>query len=111
MLIGRTGRCRSVEVDAMSTSAQPLPHRVRWPRRLLVWLVVGLVAAAGIAVIVDRAFLAGQETRPEFMQRVLDGMVTGPNRLAPGVTAYVSGPHGTWAGSAGVADVKTGEPM
>jgi hypothetical protein len=85
----------------MSTSTQRLPHRVRWPhRRRLVWLVVGLAAATGIAVGFDRAFLRGQETRPEFMQRVLDGVVTGPNRLAPGMTAYVSGPHGNlgWFG-------------
>jgi len=45
------------------------------------------------------------------MQGILDGVVTGPNRLAPGATAYVSGPHGTWVGSAGVAEVKTAEPM
>jgi hypothetical protein len=95
----------------MSTGAQPLPHRVRWLHRWVVWLVAGLVMAAGIAVGVDRAFLAGQETRPEFMQGILDGVVTGPNRLAPGATAYVFGPHGTWVGSAGVADVKTAEPM
>ena len=71
----------------------------------------GWSSPAGIAVGVDRAFFAGQETRSEFMQGVLDRVVTGPDRLAPGVTAYVSGPHGTWVGSAGVADVKTGEPM
>jgi D-alanyl-D-alanine carboxypeptidase len=37
--------------------------------------------------------------------------VTGSNRLAPGVTAYVAGPHGTWVGSAGVANVKTSARM
>ena len=37
--------------------------------------------------------------------------MSGPKRIAPGVTAYVSGPHGTWVGSAGIANVKTGEPM
>jgi D-alanyl-D-alanine carboxypeptidase len=95
----------------VSTGAQSLPHRVQWSHRKVLWLVVGLVAAAGIALGVGRAFLAGQETRSEFMQGILDGLVTGPNRLAPGATAYVSGPHGTWVGSAGVADVKTGEPM
>ena len=95
----------------MSTGAQPLPHRVHWPHRW-VWLVVGLFVLAGIAVGVERAFFAGaQETRAEFMQQVLDGVVTGPNRLAPGATAYVSGPHGTWIGSAGVANAKTAEPM
>jgi D-alanyl-D-alanine carboxypeptidase len=75
-----------------------------------VWLVVGLVVAAGIGVAVDRVFLTLQ-TRPQVMQGVLDGLVRGPDRLAPGVTAYVSGPHGTWVGSAGLANVKTGEPM
>ena len=42
---------------------------------------------------------------------MLDALVTGPQRIAPGVTAYVSGPRGTWMGAAGVANVKTGEPM
>ena len=95
----------------MSTGAQSLPHRVHWPHRKVLWLVVGLVVAAGIAVGVGRTIVMGHETRSEFMQRILDGAVTGPNRLAPGATAYVSGPHGTWVSSAGVADVKTGEPM
>jgi hypothetical protein len=45
------------------------------------------------------------------MQDILDGVVTGPNRLAPGATAYVTGQHGTWVGSAEVTDVKTAEPM
>ena len=65
----------------------------------------------GLPSVFDRAFLAGPQTRSEFLQGILDGVVTGPNRLAPGATAYVSGPHGTWVGSAGVADVKTAEPM
>jgi D-alanyl-D-alanine carboxypeptidase len=79
--------------------------------RKVLWLLVVLVVAGGIALGVERAFFAGQETRSEFMQRVIDGVVTGPGRLAPGATAYVSGPHGTWVGSAGLADLKTGEPM
>ena len=95
----------------MSTGVQPFPHRVHWPHRWLAWLVVGLVVAAGIAVGVDRAFFAGQQTRSEYMQGVLDRAVTGRDRLAPGATAYVIGPHGTWVGSAGVADIKSGEPM
>ena len=37
-------------------------------------------------------------------------LVTG-SALAPGATAYVSGPNGTWGGSAGIANLKTGEPM
>ena len=47
----------------MSTGAHPVPHRVHWPHRWVVWLLVGLVAAAGrvgIGVGIDRAFFSGQ---------------------------------------------------
>ena len=44
----------------MSTGAHPVPHRVHWPHRWLVWLLVGLVAAPAIGVAVDRAFFSGQ---------------------------------------------------
>jgi D-alanyl-D-alanine carboxypeptidase len=75
-----------------------------------------LVAAVGIAVGVDRTFFAEakakvcvppttQSSRPE-LQRILDGVVGGPSKLAPGATAYVSGPRGTWLGAAGVADAR-----
>jgi D-alanyl-D-alanine carboxypeptidase len=53
---------------------------------------------------------AKEPARPD-LQRVLDSVIHGPKRIAPGATAFVSGPHGTWLGSAGVADVKTGEKM
>ncbi len=88
---------------------------VRRPREwVLVPVVLSLVvccaAAAGCATAVAvRVPTAGGE-RPE-LQRMLDRLVSGPRRIAPGVTAYVSGPHGTWTGAAGVANVNTGEPM
>ena len=48
----------------MSTEARPLPHRAHWPHQWLVWLVVGLTAAAAIVigtiVAIDRAFFSGQ---------------------------------------------------
>jgi D-alanyl-D-alanine carboxypeptidase len=44
-------------------------------------------------------------------QRILDGLVSGAGRIAPGATAYVSSPDGTWEGAAGLADVGTGEAM
>jgi D-alanyl-D-alanine carboxypeptidase len=106
-----TPSVNSASEQVRNGGAQPLRHRVHWLHRWAVWLVAGLVAVAGIAVGVDRAFFAREETRSQFMQGILDGVVTGPNRLAPGATAYVSEPHGTWIGSAGVADVKTAEPM
>ena len=75
--------------------------------------LIGLVvAAAGIAFAVAQAVFVqpAKAARPE-LQRVLDGLVTGPDRIAPGATAYVSGPNGTWLGSAGIANVKTGGRM
>jgi len=75
--------------------------------------VVALAAvAAGLgAIVVLRPFATHDaHARPE-LQRVLDGLVTGPNRVAPGVAAYVIGPRGTWSGAAGVANVATGERM
>jgi D-alanyl-D-alanine carboxypeptidase len=48
--------------------------------------------------------------RPD-LQRVLVELTSGSGRIAPGATAYVSGPHGTWSGAAGVADAATGQPM
>jgi D-alanyl-D-alanine carboxypeptidase len=51
-----------------------------------------------------------QTSRPK-LQRILDGVVAGPSKLAPGVTAYVLGPHGSWLGAAGVADTSTCAPM
>ena len=47
----------------MSTGAHPLPHRARRPHRWLVWLLVGLLAAAAIGVGIDRAFFAGHQAR------------------------------------------------
>lgn len=44
-------------------------------------------------------------------QRILDGLVSGAGRIAPGATAYVSSPQRTWVGAAGLADVDTGEAM
>lgn len=78
------------------------------------------LAVLGVVIAVDRAFFstsarvcrfeASPSSRPG-LQRVLDALVVGPSRLAPGATAYVSGPHGTWAGAAGFADTSTCAPM
>jgi hypothetical protein len=42
---------------------------------------------------------AGLDATP--LQRVLDEAVAGPDRLAPGATAYLSTPAGSWSGAAG----------
>jgi hypothetical protein len=72
-------------------------------RRLGLAVVVALAAVAGLAQ-------PAAPARPG-LQRILDGLVSGTGRIAPGATAYVYGPHGVWVGAAGVADVKTGERM
>lgn len=95
----------------------PRPHR--WARRLAVALGTAAaiaVAVVGIMVAIDRAFFSDQaqvcppratRTSHPALQRILDGVVGGPSKLAPGATAYASGPHGSWLGAAGVADVST----
>lgn len=99
-----------LEACFVSTGAHPLPHRVHWPHRRVLWLLSVLVAAAGIAVGINLAFFSGgvQPSRPA-LQQILDRLVR--SGVAPGVTAYVVGPQGSWTGSAGIADVKTGAPM
>ena len=84
------------------------------PRRRAVWavLITAVAMIAAIAVVAGRTILSeGQQAERPDLQRVLDELVTGRDRIAPGVTAYVSGPQGTWLGSAGIADVKSGEAM
>jgi D-alanyl-D-alanine carboxypeptidase len=48
--------------------------------------------------------------RPD-LHGVLAGLVRGSHRVAPGATAYVVGPHGTWSGAAGVAIAASGVRM
>jgi len=71
-------------------------------------VTLALLAGNGAA---GRSARAGNPTGASEQQQVLDVLVSGPHRIAPGVTAYVSGPHGTWTGAAGMANVGTGAPM
>jgi D-alanyl-D-alanine carboxypeptidase len=93
------------------TRVHHVPHV---PRRPLAWTAaLIIVVAAATAALVKLDVFQNKTTpapRPE-LQRILDAAATGPDRIAPGATAYVSGPKGTWVGSAGVANVKTSEPM
>jgi hypothetical protein len=58
----------------------------------VLWLLVALVVAAVVAVVIDRTVVSkGSEASRPDLQRVLDGLVSGPQRVAPGATAYVSG--------------------
>ena len=75
-------------------------------------MLAGLIAAVvAAAIAVPLSVGGGATTSGTGFQRILDGLVSGPQRVAPGATAYVSGPDGTWVGSAGIANVETGQKM
>ena len=71
---------------------------------------LALVLACACALLAGCGGSARLAQRPG-LQRKLDSLVTGQFRAAPGVAAYVSGPHGTWEGAAGFADVARRVPM
>src|SRR5689334_23569749 len=81
------------------------------PRHRVAWLATAVLAAAVLAL-VGRGLVGSQDPapRPE-LQRVLDRLVTPPAGIVPGAVAFVSGPRGTWLGSAGVADLRVGTAM
>ena len=77
----------------MSTGAQSLVHRVHWPHRRALWLLVGFVVAAGVAVAHRAGVLLGRG--PVGVGTAEDPRSTlVRSGVAPGVTAYVVGPHG-----------------
>ena len=43
----------------MSTDVHPVPHRVRWLHRWVVWALAGLAAAAGVGFGIERALFSG----------------------------------------------------
>jgi D-alanyl-D-alanine carboxypeptidase len=73
-------------------------------------VIRGLVCLGTVLVVAAGCGGAAQPPRSD-LQRVLDGLVAGPQRIAPGATAYVAGPHASWLGSAGWADVTRKVPM
>jgi D-alanyl-D-alanine carboxypeptidase len=98
-------------VTAPTGTDHPSPPRVRRRAAWIVVIVAVVIVAAGIPVTVSmRADWAPPVDRPD-LQRVLVQLTSGSAPIAPGATAYVAGPHGTWLGAAGVADVATAQPM
>ncbi len=93
--------------------ATPAVHHRHWhatyQRGRLVWLgLVAVLLAGGLALLIDRTVSSGgPQNSPPGPQRLIDGLVTGSGRVAPGVTAYVAGPRGVWVGSAGIATIGT----
>lgn len=96
--------------DDASPPGVPTPagRTPRPPVRLLVLGGAVVLVAALIAVVL--LVVPRPADRPE-LQRTLQGLVAGSDRLAPGVTAIVLGPHRTWSGAAGTADVTSGVAM
>ena len=66
-----------------------------------------LVIAVASLVLAAAAGCGGSS--PSSQQRTLEGVVD--KGIAPGATAYVVGPRGTWSGAAGEANVATGAKM
>jgi D-alanyl-D-alanine carboxypeptidase len=106
----------------MGVMRQPFrPSARRWAVALAAVAAIA-VGVVGVLVAIDRIFFSQetavrvcppqprQSSRPE-LQRILEGLVRAPSELAPGATAYVSGPRGSWLGAAGVADASTCAPM
>ena len=98
----------------MAGTEHRLRHRIGRRRRRLLWLLVAPVAALGIVIAIDRAFFAprrcmrapssARSRRARGCSKFSTTWSPVQSSVAPGATAYVSGPHGTWAGAAGVAD-------
>jgi D-alanyl-D-alanine carboxypeptidase len=99
-------------VTAPTGTDHPSPARVRQRGAWIAAIVAVVLVAAGIpvAMLSTRAHHGQTVGRPD-LQGVLVQLTSGSGRIAPGATAYVAGPHGTWLGAAGVADVATGQPM
>jgi D-alanyl-D-alanine carboxypeptidase len=96
---------------AVSISAHRSLRELPGWRGALVWAAAALLVVAVIGVAVERAVVPGSApSRPE-LQTIIERLVSGRGRVAPGVTAFVSGPHGTWSGAAGLANVRTGTAM
>jgi D-alanyl-D-alanine carboxypeptidase len=79
---------------------------------VIVSVAAAVAAVCGFVVVwgPDLFSNSAQTARPE-LQHVLDQLVTGPFRVAPGAVAYVAGPKGVWVGSSGWADVASRTPM
>jgi D-alanyl-D-alanine carboxypeptidase len=98
-------------VIAPTATGHPSPPRARRPAAWILAIVAAVVAVGIPASVVSlRADRAPVVARPD-LQGVLVELTSGSARIAPGATAYVAGPHGTWSGAAGVADTATGQPM
>jgi D-alanyl-D-alanine carboxypeptidase len=96
----------------VSTHTQPLPHREHWPRRRLSWLLVGLLAAAGVGVAVDLTVFSGgtraASSAPQDIEESVHALVSGS---IPGALLYVREGDRSYTVTAGYADRAEKVPM
>ena len=65
----------------MSTGSHPEPHRFHWPRRWVLWMVIGLVVAPVAAVgICVGIYLAGGPGEAATEEAGLRRATTGPSK-------------------------------
>ena len=94
---------------AAEASGRANSRRILGPRPTT-RLFAGLAVAAMTTLVPTPLPAAASAPRPD-LQAVLNALVTGRDRAAPGATAYVLTPEGSWSGAAGIANLRTGQPM
>jgi hypothetical protein len=95
----------------VSAGAHPLPHAGRWPHRRLLWLLVGLIAAAGTAIALDRAVFSGSQadsSAPKDVQNRVQALVRGS---IPGALLFVRQGDRSYTVTAGYAEKANKTPM
>jgi CubicO group peptidase (beta-lactamase class C family) len=87
------------------------PNRTAASATVAASLALAVLGTTGCGGGVERsASTPAVAARPD-LQRILTGLVRGKEALAPGATAFVSGPHGTWLGAAGLARLRPARKM
>ena len=90
-------------------AAHSLPHSGRWPNRRLLWLLVGLIAATGIAVALDRTLRPGTRavySAPKDLESDVRALVSGS---IPGAILFVRQGDRSYTVTAGYADTASHE--
>ena len=99
------------EPEVVAMGAHSLPHSGRWPFRRLLWLLVGLIAAAAIAIALDRTVFSGTQavsSAPKDVETNVRALVSGS---IPGAMLFVRQGDRSYTVTAGYADKARRTPM